>query len=196
MRRKVENRTLPSVSAPPAASEGFSLKLAWCHFLHLLLLRWLHPSGAPENVSAQLHPMSFTQPIVTSEDPKNKWFLRDSDSYKTWQCSLWPSAAEFPMNRSAVWGWDEQTDITVLVCICSTCDWSLCGRHMLVPVHISACVCSYRSASQLSICVVSAFMCVAVCINHHFTYSKYNPEIIFCDSVAKGEFDIKLIWIR
>lgn len=35
MRRKVENRTLPSVSAPPAASEGFSLKLAWCHFLLL-----------------------------------------------------------------------------------------------------------------------------------------------------------------
>lgn len=77
MRRKVENRTLPSVSA---ASEGFSLNLAWCHFLHLLLLCWIHPSGAPENVSAQLHPMSFTQPIVTSEDPKNKWFLRDSDS--------------------------------------------------------------------------------------------------------------------
>lgn len=39
-------------------------------------------------------------------------------------CSLWPSA-------SALWWIDEQTDISVLVCICSTCDRRLC-----VPVHL------------------------------------------------------------
>lgn len=48
-------------------------------------------------------------------------------------CSLtqWPSAAEFLMNGWAVWGWDEQTDITLVVCVCSTCDRVLCGSHML-----------------------------------------------------------------
>lgn len=81
--------------------------------------------------------------------------------------SLQPSAAEFLMNRSAVWGWDEQTDITVLVCICTTCDRGLCGRHMLVlPVCVrtlvsSQCCCAEPSHNSVfvSACVGVLCMC-------------------------------------
>lgn len=92
----------------------------------------------------------------------------------TQQCSVWPSAAGLLMNRSAVWGWDEQTDITVLVCICSTCDRALCG-HLKLLVPVCVCVFSYRSTLHNQVIVTSHVwlcVCVFVCVSPHVIYCK------------------------
>lgn len=59
----------------------------------------------------------------------------DGGGKKAGTCRGWPWSAGSLMNGSAVWGWDVQTDITVLVCICYTCDRGRCGHHMPV-VHM------------------------------------------------------------
>lgn len=154
------------------------------------------------------HSCSFPEPPVSPEDLENKWLFavweteiwvyRPWDWKKTCLCSLRPSAAEFLMNRSAVWGRDEQTDITVLVCICSTCDRSLCGSHMLmVPVCVWVCVWECIPISQCccadpshNSAFVSAWMtacvglCVCVCSHCHLIFSKYTSRSVFSNHTS------------
>lgn len=103
-------------------------------------------------------PPADSQNLSSSEEAvgaPETWRERKEEKESVW-CSVWPPAAEFLMNRSAVWGWDEQSDITVLVCICSTCDKSLCRSHSLVLVRVWAPVdlCSSYNETQ---CVRSIF---------------------------------------
>lgn len=64
------------------------------------------------------------------------------------------------------WWIHEQTDITVLVCICSTCDKGLCRSHTLVlervwaPIDLHCC--------SISICSFTC-MCVCVCLRSIFS---------------------------
>lgn len=91
-------------------------------------------------------------------------------------CWGWPWAAGSLMNGSAVRGWDVQTDITVLVCICCTCDTGLCGNrmpvvHMGVWGHIFLFLRVFTAAfgphtSQVFVCFCTGCTCgcLSICI--------------------------------